>query len=130
MNFLNLVGFGIGTTLVAGVVKLQYPQYAVYIKGIAGMLILISFVPAITPVVQTITLLASNATMDSVYLEIIFKIIGISYAAEISSMICRDAGDETMAKYIEYGAKIAILLIGNEIIMAVIHLVIQIMNIH
>ena len=57
------------------------------------------------------------------YFRILLKIIGITYLADISANICRDAGYSSVAGQIEIFGKISILAISSPIILALLEAV-------
>lgn len=57
------------------------------------------------------------------YFRILLKIIGITYLADFSANICRDAGYSSIAGQIEIFGKISILAISSPIILALLEAV-------
>ncbi len=75
-------------------------------SGMAVSIILFSFiVDRLGIFVSTVEQIASYIDMDAGYLATMLKMIGITYIAEFSSGICRDAGYQTIAGQIEIFAK-------------------------
>ena len=56
--------------------------------------------------------------LDNSYLEMILKMIGITYVAEFASNLCKDSGYHTIAGQIELFAKLSILAIGMPVMLA------------
>ena len=52
-------------------------------------------------------------TIDRAYIGTLLKMVGITYAAEFSSGICKDAGYQTVASQIEIFSKLTILALGH-----------------
>lgn len=61
--------------------------------------------------------------VDERYLIMILKMIGISYAAEFATDVCRDAGYASVAGQIEMFAKISIILVSMPVLMGLIETV-------
>ena len=53
-------------------------------------------------------------------LATMLKMIGITYIAEFSSGICRDAGYQTIASQIEIFSKLTILALGMPVLLALL----------
>ena len=70
--------------------------------------------------VSTVGELASYIDMDAGYLATMLKMIGITYIAEFSSGICKDAGYQTIAGQIEIFGKLTILTLGMPVLMALL----------
>ena len=58
--------------------------------------------------------------MDAAYTGTLLKMLGITYVAEFSSAICKDAGYQTIAVQIEIFAKLAILVLSMPVLMALL----------
>ena len=70
--------------------------------------------------VGTIKELTSYIDLDPGYLSVMLKMIGITYIAEFSSGICKDAGYQTLAGQIEIFAKLTILTLGLPVLTALL----------
>ena len=95
-----------------------------HILRIAVMLIIFGFAVArIQVVVDTINRLLVGINIETRYVVIILKMLGITYVAEFSAAICRDAGFGAVASQIEIFAKISLLVTGIPIINALISMI-------
>ena len=82
-------------------------------------------VDKIYEIIAMLEKLAVNAHVNMVYLETIFKIIGIAYIAEFASQITKDAGLSSIASKIELSGKILILAMAIPILTVIIETIIQ-----
>lgn len=64
--------------------------------------------------------IGSYLDMDAGYLSTMMKMIGITYIAQFSSDICRDAGYQTVAGQIEIFGKLTILALGTPVLLALL----------
>ena len=95
-------------------------EYGIYV-GMAVSVILFSFIiDRLGVFVSTVEELASYIDMDAGYLVRMLKMIGITYIAEFSSGICRDAGYQTIAGQIEIFGKLTILALGMPVLLALL----------
>ena len=69
-------------------------------------------------VIETIRKVQSYIRLDRVYLEILMKMIGITYIAEFASGICRDAGYGSLGGQIEIFGKLSMLAVSMPILLA------------
>lgn len=129
MDIFQIVGIGIITTILIMVLKAQKPEMAVQLTIIFGVLILLFMMDKISAVVAVLRDFASKINISSMYIVIIFKIIGIAYIAEFGSQICKDAGEGVVAQKIELAAKIMILLIALPIMIAIMESVTDILHV-
>ena len=70
--------------------------------------------------IRTVEQITSYIDLDSGYLSTMFKMIGITYIAEFSSGICKDAGYQTLAGQIEIFGKLTILVLGLPVLLALL----------
>lgn len=129
MDIFQIVGIGIITTILIMVLKAQKPEMAVQLTIIFGVLILLFMMDKISAVVSVLRDFASKINISSMYIVIIFKIIGIAYIAEFGSQICKDAGEGVVAQKIELAAKVMILLIALPIMIAIMESVTDILHV-
>lgn len=93
----------------------------------AGVSIFVFMLPQVQEVISFIKEMATTAGVDIVYIEIVMKILGISYVASICIEICKDAGVGILASKVEFSAKIMILILAIPILMAVLNSILKIM---
>ena len=100
---------------------------AIQISTVVGILIFLFMITKITAVLQLLQQLALKANIDFVYLNTVFKILGIAYLASFCAEICRDAGEGNIASKVEFAGKILILVLSMPILMAVLQSILKIM---
>ena len=123
MDVIKISLLGIVAVLPAILLKNIKNEYAV-LMSIAVMLIIFGFAVArIQVVVDTINRLLVGINIETRYVVIILKMLGITYVAEFSAAICRDAGFGAVASQIEIFAKISLLVTGIPIINALITMI-------
>ena len=123
MDVIKISLLGIVAVLPAILLKNIKNEYAV-LMSIAVMLIIFGFAVArIQVVVDTINRLLVGINIETRYVVIILKMLGITYVAEFSAAICRDARFGAVASQIEIFAKISLLVTGIPIINALISMI-------
>ena len=80
------------------------------------------------PVVEFILKLSNIGKIDTEQLEILMKVIGIGFLAEITAMICNDAGNATMGKMLQILSACAILWLSIPLLNSLLTLVQQILG--
>lgn len=80
------------------------------------------------PVVDFIHSLEHIAAVDSQALRIVFKVIGISLIAEISTLICQDAGRSALGKAVQVSATVLILWVSLPLFTKLMELVSKIIG--
>jgi stage III sporulation protein AD len=111
---------GIVAVLIATYFKVYKAEYGIYI-GIAASVIIIYFgISKLDIIIQTIKEIQGFISINQTYLGILIKIIGITYIAEFSSNLCKDAGHAAIASQIELVGKLTILSISMPILLALL----------
>lgn len=120
MEMLKIAVAGITGVVLAVQLRSVRPEFSVYI-GIATCVILFFYgVSKLSVVVETLRTIQNYIRVSDVYISVLLKIIGITYIAEFSSAICRDAGYQAVAGQIEIFSKLAILAVSMPILMALL----------
>ncbi|MCC2253483.1 stage III sporulation protein AD [Ruminococcus sp. CLA-AA-H200] len=120
MSVMQVGIIGVVGAVLAVQLKGTKAEYAVYISVAAGILLLSFIAGRLEVFVQAVEQAASYVNIDSGYLSIMMRMIGITYIAEFSSGICRDAGYQTLAGQIEIFGKLTILVLGMPVLTALL----------
>lgn len=120
---MSMIQVGI-TGVIAAVLAVQIKggkaEYGIYVSVAAGILLFSFIVDRLSIFVSTMNQIATYIDMDAGYLSVMLKMIGITYIAEFSSGICRDAGYQTLAGQIEIFGKLTILALGMPVLTALL----------
>ena len=73
------------------------------------MIFLLSICNNVELVFENIRTVCTNVGIKVVYIEIMFKVIGISYMCEFISAVCKDAGESSIAMKVDVAGKLIIL---------------------
>ena len=111
---------GIAGVFLALQLKNSKPEFAVYLSISAGVLLLLLAVERLEVVVESVKLIQSSISVQTAYIQVLLKIIGITYISEFASDICRDAGYSTIAGQIGVFSKLSILAVSMPIITALL----------
>ncbi|ABK61855.1 MULTISPECIES: stage III sporulation protein AD [Clostridium] len=126
MEIVKIVAFAFITLFIILIFKNRNDEYVVHISIAAGIIIFLFMIDKITAVMQLLQELALKANIDFVYLNTVFKILGIAYLASFCSEICKDAGQSSLASKVEFAGKILILVLAVPILMAVLQGIVNI----
>ncbi len=111
---------GIAGVLLALQIKQARPEYAVYLSVVTGVFLLIMAAQRLEVVVESVRLIQSSISIQSSYIQVLLKIIGITYISEFAADICRDAGYSAVAGQIGIFAKLSILAVSMPIVTALL----------
>ena len=111
---------GVAGALLAVQFKSGKAEYGIYISIALSLLIFFSIIKNLEMIVRIVRTIGDYISMDTVYIGTLLKMLGITYIAEFSSSICKDAGYQTIAGQIEIFGKLAVLVLSMPILMALL----------
>lgn len=120
MSVLQAGLIGVIGSLLAVALKGSKSEYGIYAAVATGIILFSFIIDRLGIFIQTIEQISSYIDMDDLYLSVMLKMIGITYIAEFSSGICRDAGYQTLAGQIEIFARLTILALGMPVLTALL----------
>ena len=118
MTMASIAVIGLTAVILAVQLKAVKGEYGVYLVLGAGLVIFFYSLSKLEAVIETIRKVQSYIRLDRVYLEILMKMIGITYIAEFASGICRDAGYGSLGGQIEIFGKLSMLAVSMPILLA------------
>lgn len=120
MTMMQAAAAAVCAALLAMQFKGQKGEYGIYISIAAGMVICFGILSKLSFILDTIREIGSMIRIEGSYLAILLKMLGITYAAEFASNICRDCGNQTLAVQIELFGKLAVLVLSMPILLALL----------
>lgn len=117
---IKIAVIGIAAVFIAIQFKNTKPEYATYISLTACIIIFYLSIQRIEIIINAIKQIQGYIKINQTYIAILIKIIGITYIAEFTSSLCKDAGHAAIASQIELVGKLTILTISMPILMALL----------
>jgi stage III sporulation protein AD len=118
MDMIKIGMIGIAGVLAATLIKQTKPEFTVYISMGTCIIIFFYAMSKLEFLLNSIHAVSSFISIKASYITTLLKIIGITYIAEFSANICKDAGSNTIASQIEVFSKLAVLAVSMPILMA------------
>ena len=118
MTIVAIGAAAVAVILMAVQMKSIRGEYAVYRVMAAGCFIFFYGTGKLAVILDTLRQIQSYINIDNVYLGTLLKMIGITYVAEFTSGICRDAGYGALGNQIEIFGKLSILGISMPVLLA------------
>ena len=112
MTVTTVAILGLAAVLLAVQFKATKGEYGVYLVAAAGLVIFFYGISKLETIVETVKQVQSYIRINSVYINTLMKMIGITYIAEFASGICKDAGYGSLGSQIEIFAKLSILVVS------------------
>lgn len=123
MKITTVAIIGIIAAILAVQLKTMKAEYSIYITLGAGILIIYFMLTELGTIMDLVNKIQSYISINSTYLTILVKMLGITYITEIASGICKDAGQSSLGSQIEIFGKLAILAISMPVIVALLETV-------
>lgn len=127
MDAIKIISFALVALFIINTIKGERKDIAILISIVAGITIFIFLISKLTVVVNFLETLSAKANIDIVYLDTVFKILGIAYLSTFCAELCKDAGEGSLGAKVEFAGKILILTLAIPILMAVMQTILKIM---
>ena len=123
MSMLQIGLLGVAGALLAIQLKGGKTEYGIYICAGISLIIFLGILSRLTVVLDIMEEIAGYIDIAPAYTGMLIKMLGITYVAEFSSAICRDAGYQTIAQQIEIFGKAVVLVLGLPVILALLEMI-------
>lgn len=120
MSIIQMAGVGVVGTLLALQFKNGKNEYAIYTVIAVSLVLFYGMKDKLESIQETVSTISSMVNINTDYISILLKMIGITYVAEFATGICKDAGYQTIANQIEIFTKLTILTFSMPILEALL----------
>ena len=122
MEVMRIVGIGLIGAILSILLRNSKPEFSMLIPVVVSFTVLACAMPYLIRITEELSRMASSAGINSSYMRIVIKVIGISYLVCITAELCKDAGENAIAAKIELGGKLIILAMEIPIINSLLNL--------
>ncbi|HHT48151.1 MAG TPA: stage III sporulation protein AD [Firmicutes bacterium] len=126
MDILLFLGITLVSLVLILILRRDYEEFAVLLSTMVGAVIMLRLVGRLTELIGAFNYLAEKAQINSEYLAVIFKVMGVAYVAGFGGQICRDADENALALKLELAGKIIILFMAVPVMVAILEMVLRI----
>ena len=123
MEVMRIVGIGLIGAILSILLRNSKPEFSMLIPVVVSFTVLACAMPYLIRITEELSRMASSAGINSSYMRIVIKVIGICYLVCITAELCKDAGENAIAAKIELGGKLIILAMAIPIINSLLNLV-------
>lgn len=120
MDMIKIAMIGLAAVLLAMQMKAGRKEFELFVTMAACMCIFFFLITKLEIVIAAIKRMQEYIQLDSKYVAVLIKMIGITYVAEFSSNLCKDAGYHAVAGQIEMFGKLSILVISMPVLLALL----------
>lgn len=111
---------GAAGALLAVQFKSGKTEYGIYISIALSLVIFFCVLSQMGTIITAVKTISRAIHLDTVYIGTLIKMLGITYIAEFSAGICKDAGYQTVAFQIEIFGKLAVLVLSMPVLTALL----------
>ena len=128
-HMIKVAILGIIVTLFCVYFKAKQPEISTAIALVCCIFVFSFAITKLEVILDAIRQIQSYIQINNTYITILLKIVGITYVAEFSSGLCKDAGYSAIANQIELVGKLSIIAISMPIVLALINTLNQFLNV-
>ena len=125
MNIGGLMSLIVIAVILALSLKSKSPEMSSLVSVAICLVVIVLCIGRIGTIVDTIKRISEHINIDSTYLVVLLKLIGIAYVCEFASGISKDAGYSAVASQIELLGKLTMLMVSLPVLMQVIETIIS-----
>lgn len=123
MEILKIAMIGIIGTILSIIMKNYKPEFSIHLVLATVLLIFLMILSRIEIVLSFLQSISSQISISKIYFPVILKIIGVSYVADFTAQICKDAGEGAIASKVEFAGKIIIMYLALPVFLSIIDLI-------
>ncbi|HZK87420.1 MAG TPA: stage III sporulation protein AD [Syntrophomonas sp.] len=123
----QVVGLALITTIFLLVLRQEKPVMAILLSLVFSIVIFTLMMGKLASIIEVMKELTRRAGLNYFFLATILKIMGVAYLGEFAAVICQDAGEQAVAKKVEFAAKIIIAVLALPIMVAILESLMDLM---
>ncbi len=127
MEIAQIVGLALVTTIMLLILRQEKPVMAIILSIVFSIVIFTFLMGKMTSIINVMSDLTKRAGINYFFLSTLLKILGVAYLAEFAAAICQDAGEQAVAKKVEFAAKIIIAVLALPIMVAILESLLELM---
>ncbi len=120
MSMIQVGLLGIIGIIFAVQLKQEKSEVAIYLCIVITLIIFVGITDHLEQLVTTLREIGNFVQIENSYILTLIKMLGITYLAEFSSGLCKDAGYSSIATQIEMFGKLTILVLSLPILLALL----------
>lgn len=124
MEVIKIVGVSIFAVIMIIILKNYRPEMALVLSIITGIGIMLYAIFKMSSVINVLNDLVSKSGVNTDFLLIIIKVIGIAYMVEFGKNVCIDAGQSSIATKLEMAGKVVIVVLTIPLISSLVNVLV------
>lgn len=127
MEITQIVGLALMVTIFLLILRQEKPVMAVLLSIVFSIIIFTLMMGKMASIISIMRELSRRAGINFFFLDTILKILGVAYLGEFAAVICNDAGEQAVAKKVEFASKIIIAVMALPIMVAILESLMELM---
>ncbi len=130
-GILKLFGGAIIAVMLLLILRRESPDIALTAKMCVGVMLAVACIASVSPLIGFIGEIEASFGADETIagaVEVLLKALGVSILAHVTANLCRDAGEGSIAYYVELAAKIEILILSLPLLREIISLATELLE--
>lgn len=124
MEVIKIVGVSVFAVIMIIILKNYRPEMALVLSIITGIGIMLYAISKMSSVINVLNDLVSKSGVNTDFLLIIIKVIGIAYIVEFGKNVCIDAGQSSIATKLEMAGKVVIVVLTIPLISSLVNVLV------
>jgi len=120
MDIIKISVLGFAGIILGTMIKEVKPEYSFYISFAVGICILLLAASKVTYLIDSVKKIQSSIPVDASHIEILLKMIGVTYIGQFSANMCKDAGYGAIATQIEVFSKLSIMVLSMPVLLGLL----------
>lgn len=120
MSFVKIICVVFAGVIFAMKLKGLNSSMGMYLSLALSMFVFFYIIDRMSYVVDFFGKVIDGIGIEEGYIEILIKIVGISYLCEFTANICREAGFSTVAGQVEISGKLTMMVISMPVLYAIV----------
>lgn len=128
MNIFQIVVIGIIGAVLSITIKKHNAEMSLMVALATGIIIFFGMLDKIGELMLVLKSIADVGGINSYYITLVLKVIGIAYIAEFGVQHCKDAGENSIAAKVELSGKILIMVVSAPVLLAVLDMAVNLIG--
>jgi len=127
LEIAQVVGLALVTTILLLILRQEKPVMAVMLSIVFSIVVFTLMMGKMSAIINVMKELTERSGTNYFFLSTLLKILGVAYLGEFASAICQDAGEQAVAKKVEFASKIIIAVLALPIMVAILESLIDLL---
>ncbi len=123
MDIVKIAVIGMIGAVLSIIMKSYKPEFSIHLVLSTVLIIFIMILSKLEIVLSFFQSISSEININKIYFPVILKILGVSYVADFTAQICKDAGEGAIANKVEFAGKVIIMYIALPVFLSIIDLI-------